>query len=410
MLKKGEQIIVINDPTQAPIKFYHKRAGSEPGIFSQQAGLGYPNNGTYVPVTGDNVDIGAAPTYVITAGSETNWERMSINGFNVNIDALRVLRASKYAAVAEQVEQAALTVTTPAAAVGSFITVELTLTCLDKYLSEFNTVFADGNIKIIRDFKVATNTNAGITAAIAEQFNNVQMRLNNENPTMNVVALAGVSGVGGTPKETVTFKTANSGITISNITITETPASGLPALVATYVPAKTALDTTFTSIVQNQVGFAGRGIYNIMRNDFPQTAYKIYPYSDETQDGANRPLVGATYTAYLISLKVQSQTHGEYNSAPVEYFDYWIYVNNSSTCDAVKTSLSSWLNTLNRASSTTGRAGVIGTNAASASLMVDYAAAYVAWTVPQRLVYASPNLSTGVESITTIATTAITGM
>lgn len=412
MLKKGEQIIIINDPAQAPIKFYHKRPGSEVKIGSQLQGLGYPGNGTYLPVAGDNVDIGAAPTYVATAGSEINWERMSINGYNTQIDALRVIRAYKYATAPEQVEQAALALSGTSAAVGTVIDVKLTIACTDKYLAEFNTVFADGKITMYRSFTVATATKAAIGAQIVSQFNNSEMRLNGENPFMNVTALYGTANA----VETVTFTTAQAGITIENIELIEIPVSGAAVMTATFIPAKTALTPTLTGVfpvgvtmVDNQKGFYGRGIYNVMRRDFPQTVNKIYPYGDETTDGTNRPYVGATYTAYLISVKVQNASHADYNATPTEYFDYWIYVNNSSTCDAVKTSLSSWLNTLNRASSTTGRAGVIGTNAAG-SLMVDYAAAYVAWTVPQRLVYAAPTISTGLENITIVAATAITGM
>jgi hypothetical protein len=179
-------------------------------------------------------------------------------------------------------------------------------------------------------------------------------------------------------------------------------------MVITYVPGKTALTGTLTgTTTANVAGTYGRGIYNIMRKDFPQTVNKIYPYADETTDGTNRPYVGATYTAYLISTKVVNPSHMDYNATPTEYFNYWIYVNNS--CTTVLASISSWLNTLNRASATTGRAGLIGTNAAG-SLMTDYAAAYVAYTVPQRLVFGTPSATTGVESITTVAVTAITGM
>ena len=62
MLKKGEQIIIINDPAQAPVKFYHKRGGSELAIGSQLEGLSYPGNGTYFPVTG--ADISTNPKFV----------------------------------------------------------------------------------------------------------------------------------------------------------------------------------------------------------------------------------------------------------------------------------------------------------------------------------------------------------
>ena len=286
---------------------------------------------------------------------------------------------------------------------GTVIDVKLTIACTDKYLAEFNTVFADGKITMYRSFTVATATKAAIGAQIVSQFNNSEMRLNGENPFMNVTALYGTAN----SVETVTFTTAQAGITIENIELTETPVSGAAVMTATFIPAKTALTATLVTIADNQKGFYGRGIYNVMRRDFPQTVNKIYPYADETTDGTNRPYVGATYTAYLISVKVQNASHADYNATPIEYFDYWIYVNNS--CTTVLASISSWLNTLNRASATTGRAGLIGTNAAG-SLMTDYAAAYVAYTVPQRLVYAAPTISTGLENITVIAATAITGM
>lgn len=400
MLKKGEQIIIINDPAQAPVKFYHKRGGSELAIGSQLEGLSYPGNGTYFPVTGDNQDLGASPAFVTTTGSEANWERMSINGYNTQIDALRVLRAFKYVTAPEQVEQAAIQLSGTPAAVGTVLSLKLTIACTDRYLHEFNTVFSDGKIVIYRSFTVPTggNTLAAIGAQIVSVFNNTEMRVNGENPYMNITALYGTAN----SVSTVTFTTALAGITIENIEITETPLSGAAVMTSTYVPARTALSAPLVTIVDNQKTFYGRGIYNIMRRDFPQTVNKIYPYGDETTNGTNRPYVGATYTAYLISVKVQSSTHGNYNTAPTEYFDYWIYVNNS--CTAVLTSISSWLNSLSNFA-TTGRKVLL-----SAAGTADYAAAYTAWNVPQRLSFAAPTISTGVENVTTIATTAKTGM
>jgi len=409
MLKKGEQVIIINDPTQAPIKFYHKRTSSSSAnsVASTQEGLNYVNNGTYAiarvsGATGapevDNFTVPTVAGYVTTAGSEINYERMSISGYNVNIDALKVVRAHKYAKTDAQIEQAALQLSGTPAVVGTTIGVEIVLSAPDKYLHQFDTVFAEGKIKILRTFNVTTASLAGIATQIAQQFNNIEMRQNGENHEMNVVATSGTAN----SVVTTTFRTYLPGIYIDSITLTETPVSGLPVMTATYIPAETALTAILVGIAQNQVGFEGRGVYNNMRMDFPETVNKVYPYAAETAFGKSKPLFGATYTAYLISLKIQSDTHGDYNTAPIEYFDYWIYVNDSCTT-TVLASINSWLNSLN-ATATNGRKTLLGVGS------TPYGVAYAAWTVPPRLVFAAPTLATGLENITTLATTVSTGM
>lgn len=399
MLKKGEQIIIINDPAQAPIKFYHRRTGSEAAILSQLGGLQYPSNGVYEQANAtDNYTI-PAPTFAATANAD-NWERMSINGYNTQIDALKVLRAFKYGTVAEVAHRAGIQISGTPLPVGSEIGIKIVLRSSDKYYSEFNTVFADGKIEINRTMTVTTASLAGIATQMANVINNPDMRLNGENPFMNLSADGSGSTTTALVSSVVTL-TPIVGVDIESITFTQPSTS---AMVITYVPSKTALTGTLAGgLTANVAGTNGRGIYNIMRRDFPQTVNKIYPYADETTDGTNRPYVGATYTAYLISLKVQNASHADYNATPVEYFDYWIYVNNS--CTATLASIGSWLNTLNSAASTAGRKTTLATSAS-----VDIAAAYTAWVVPQRLSFGTPVAATGVESITTVAVTAVTGM
>lgn len=399
MLKKGEQIIIINDPAQAPIKFYHRRTGNEAAILPQLGGLQYPSNGTYALAEAtDNYTI-PAPTFAATANAD-NWERMSINGYNTQIDALKVLRAFKYGTVAEVAHRAGIQISGTPLPVGSEIGIKIVLRSSDKYYAEFNTVFADGKIEINRTMTVTTATLSAISTQMANVINNPEMRLNGENPFMNLSADGSGSTTTALVSSVVTL-TPIVGIDIESVTFTQPSTS---AMVITYVPSKTALTGTLAGgLTANVAGTYGRGIYNIMRKDFPQTVNKIYPYADETTDGTNRPYVGATYTAYLISLKVQNASHAEYNATPVEYFDYWIYVNNS--CTATLASIGSWLNTLNSAASTAGRKTTLATSAS-----VDIAAAYTAWAVPQRLVFGTPSASTGVESITTVAVTAVTGM
>lgn len=407
MLKKGEQIIIINDPAQTPIKFYHRRTGSESAILSQLGGLQYPSNGTYeiaksavlpYPPLADNYTI-PAPTFAATANAD-NWERMSINGYNTQIDALKVLRAFKYGTVAEVAHRAGIQISGTPLPVGSEIGIKIVLRSSDKYYAEFNTVFADGKIEINRTMTVTTATLAAISTQMANVINNPEMRLNGENPFMNLSADGSGSTTTALVSSVVTL-TPIVGIDIESVTFTQPSTS---AMVITYVPSKTALTGTLAGgLTANVAGTYGRGIYNIMRKDFPQTVNKIYPYADETTDGTNRPYVGATYTAYLISVKVQNASHAEYNATPVEYFDYWIYVNNS--CTATLASIGSWLNTLNNATLTAGRK-----NTLAGSASVDIAAAYTAWVVPQRLVFGTPNAATGVESITTVAAIDVTGM
>lgn len=408
MLKKGEQVIIINDPTQAPIKFYHKRTSSSSAnsIASTQEGLGYVNNGTYAiarvsGATGvpeaDNFTVPTVAGYVTTAGSEINYERMSISGYNANIDALKVVRAHKYVKTDAQIEQAAIQLSGTPATVGTTIGVEIVLHAPNRYIHQFDTVFAEGKIKILRTFKVTSASLADIATQIAQQFNNIGMRQNGENPEMNVVSASGTAN----SVVTATFRTYLPGIFIDSITITETPVTGSAVMTTAYIPATTALTAALVTVAQNQVGFEGRGVYNNMRMDFPETVNKVYPYAAETAFGKSKPLFGATYTAYLISLKVQSDTHGDYNSAPIEYFDYWIYVNDS--CTTVKDSIGSWLNTLN-ATATNGRKTLLGVGT------TPYGVTYAAWTVPPRLVFAAPTLATGAENITTVATTVSTGM
>lgn len=401
MLKKGEQIIIINDPTQAPIKFYHRRTGSEAAILSQLGGLQYPSNGVYEQANAtDNYAI-PAPTFAATANAD-NWERMSINGYNTQIDALKVLRAYKYATVPEVAHRAGIQISGTPLPVGSEIGIKIVLRSSDKYYAEFNTVFADGEIEINRTMTVTTASLAGIATQMANVINNPEMRLNGENPFMNLSADGQFSTTGVLTSSVITLSPII-GVDIESITFTQPSTS---AMVITYVPSKTALTGTLSVsplLTANVAGTNGRGIYNIMRKDFPQTVNKIYPYADETTDGTNRPYVGATYTAYLISLKVQNASHADYNATPVEYFDYWIYVNNS--CTATLASIGSWLNTLNSAASTAGRKTTLATSAS-----VDIAAAYTAWVVPQRLVFGTPNAATGVESITTIAVTNVASM
>lgn len=397
MLKKGEQIIIINDPAQAPIKFYHRLPGNESGIYPNQEGLGYPNNGVYAidstSNTTDNVNVGD-PTYSATV----NWERMSINGYNTQFDALKVLRVHKYATVPEVAHRAGIQISGTPLPVGSEIGIKIVLRSSDKYYAEFNTVFADGKIEINPTMTVTTASLAGIATQMANVINNFEMRLNGENPFMNLSANGSGSTTTALVSSVVTL-TPVVGVDIESITFTQPTTS---AMVITYVPSKTALTGTLAGgLTANVAGTYGRGIYNVMRRDFPQTVNKIYPYADETTDGTNRPYVGAAYTAYLISMKIQNASHANYNAAPIEYFDYWIYVNNS--CTTVLTSISSWINTLNDYA-TTGRQDVL------SALTNDYGAAYSTWSAPKRLAFGTPNAATGVESITTYAATVKTGM
>ena len=410
MLKKGEQVIIINDPTQAPIKFYHRKPGNPAGVAATQMGLSYPSVGTYAIARGPNGDLLTSADAVVpdnftipapTFSATVNFERMSIGGYNANIDALKVLRAFKYETVAEVAHRAGIQISGTPLPVGSEIGVKIVLRSSDKYYAEFNTVFADGKIEINRTMTVTTASLAGIATQMANVINNPEMRLNGENPFMNLSADGSGSTTTALVSSVVTL-TPIVGIDIESVTFTQPSSS---AMVITYVPSKTALTGTLAGgLTANVAGTYGRGIYNIMRKDFPQTVNKIYPYADETTDGTNRPYVGATYTAYLISLKVQNASHAEYNATPVEYFDYWIYVNDS--CTTVLASIGSWLNTLND-TATTGRKTVL---KALTGTSLDLGAAYTAWVVPQRLSFGTPNAATGAENITTLATTLATGM
>ena len=411
MIKKGAQKIIINDSTLFPINFYHKKKGSNEDMLSNPEGLRNPSAGTYKLNTANGIDNPTALVAFDNTANLINYERMSIPGFNTNIDALRVVRALRYNSIPEQVDRAAITLGAVVPLVGSTVQVKLTLASTDKYFAEYNTVFADGKITMYRDVFVSSNITDTIKLAkeIAKQFNNTEQRPGNESKLMNVLAVDGTSnGIAA-----VQF-TAQLGIEISKIEVLEVPVSGNPLMTVIYYPSKTTLPTAlassavapvFGTVVANQVGFFGRGVYDRVKFDFIQTSSKVYPYSDLSSDGSQLPIKGANYSLYVFSVKVNSGTHGDYNNTPVEYFDYHIYVN-TTTCAATAVSLDLWFDSLNNAA-TTGRKVVLGaaSGATQDTTLPGYGTAYANWTIPYRAIFtkAGYNVVTGVDAPTILA-------
>lgn len=402
MIKKGAQKIIINDSTLFPINFFHKVKGGNEDMLSNPEGLRNTSAGTYTLVPGDN------PVVPIVVTAANNYERMSIPNFNTNVDALRVVRALRYNAIAERVDRAAITLGTVVPLVGSTVQVKLTLASTDKYFAEYNTVFADGKITMYRDVFVSSNITTPVLLAkeIAKQFNNTEQRPGNENKLMNVLAVDGTSnGIAA-----VQF-TAQLGIEISKIEILEVPSTGNPLMTVVYYPSKTTLPAAlassavapvFGTVVANQVGFFGRGVYDRVKFDFIQTSNKVYPYSDLSSDGSQLPIKGANYSLYVFSVKVNSETHGDYNNTPVEYFDYHIYVN-TTTCTTTAASLDTWFDSLNNAAG--GRKAILTAD----TLIPGYGAAYSTWGVPYRAVFpiSGYDYITGKDTPTILADTLV---
>lgn len=371
MIKKGAQKIIINDSTLFPINFFHKVKGGNEDMLSNPEGLRNTSAGTYTLVAGDN------PVVPIVVTAANNYERMSIPNFNTNVDALRVVRALRYNAIAERVDRAGITLAGTVPVVGSTVQVKLTLASTDKYFAEYNTVFADGKITMYRDVFVTSSVSslALLATEIAKQFNNPEQRPGNENKLMNVTAVTGTAN----SVVAVSF-TAQLGIEISKIEVLEVPATGNPLMTVIYYPSKTLLPTVLAGVSQNQVGFFGRGVYDRVKFDFIQTSSKVYPYSDLSSDGSQLPVKGANYSLYVFSVKVNSETHGDYNNTPVEYFDYHIYVN-TTTCATTAASLDTWFDSLNNAAG--GRKAILTAD----TLIPGYGTAYSTWGVPYRAVF-----------------------
>lgn len=402
MIKKGAQKIIINDSTLFPINFYHKKKGGNEDMLSNPEGLRNTSAGTYKLNTANGIDNPTALVAFDNTANLINYERMSIPGFNTNIDALRVVRALRYNSIPEQVDRAGITLAGTVPVVGSTVQVKLTLASTDKYFAEYNTVFADGKITMYRDVFVTSSVSslALLATEIAKQFNNPEQRPGNENKLMNVTAVTGTAN----SVVAVSF-TAQLGIEISKIEVLEVPATGNPLMTVIYYPSKTLLPTVLAGVSQNQVGFFGRGVYDRVKFDFIQTSSKVYPYSNLSTDGSQLPIKGANYSLYVFSVKVNSETHGDYNNTPVEYFDYHIYVN-TTTCAATAVSLDLWFDSLNNAAST-GRKVVLGaaSGATQDTTLPGYGTAYANWTIPYRAIFtkAGYNVVTGVDAPTILA-------
>jgi hypothetical protein len=158
---------------------------------------------------------------------------------------------------------------------------------------------------------------------------------------------------------------------------------GLEAQLGIDIISVTSSYSTGVVFAASQVGFAGMGTYDRLKHEFIQTSNKVYPYSNETSDGSQMPIKGATYSAFFVAMKVDNQTRGDYNTVPTEYFEYIIYVNNA--CSAWLSCFAGWLNTLNNLRTAL-------TFASDA-----YEAAWTAYTPPLRVVYPTSayNYTTG---------------